>query len=284
MKKLIIAILLLLCLNVMALDFGKQFNEKNIEITSQKYINVKNQNGKVDIITNSRDDILLKITKHATKRNANFEDVEIEIDKSQKAINIYTKYKNSLNQHISVDLELEIPSKIQVQKIASSNGKVELKGCSGNAEISTSNGSIRVEDCTGNLHLTTSNGSIFVYNLKGGVSASTSNGDITAKNANNLQKLITTNGKIEAEIMNLPDDLVISTSNASIQVYLKPNLNADIVAYTSNGSVRLQGISVNTTDIGKNNLKGTLGAGGKKLQLNSSNGEIIINSLNHFSQ
>lgn len=273
-----------MCLSVMALGFDNESYEKNIKVSSQNFLNVENRNGKVKVTTSSRDDIILKVTKRANKRNADFEDVKIEIDKSQNAINIYTKYKTILNPHISVDLELEIPDKLLVQKVSSSNGSVELKGCRGSAEISTSNGSIRTEDCTGNLHLSTNNGSIFVYNIKGGISASTSNGNITAKKSESLQKLITSNGKIEAEIMNLPDDLVISTSNASIQVYLSSKLNADIVANTSNGSVRLQGISVNTTEIGKNNLKGTLGEGGKKLQLSSSNGEIIINSLNYSSQ
>jgi len=268
----------------MALGFGNESYEKNIKVSTQNFLNVENKNGKVKIKTTSRDDIILKVTKRANKRNADFKDVQIKINETDSEINIKTKYETLLNPHISVDMELEIPHSLQLKEISSSNGKIILTDCVGNAEISSSNGSITAKNCVGDFKFTTSNASIYAQNINGKMAAFTSNGKITALGVSSLQRLSSSNGSIAAEVIELPEDLTISTSNASIDVYLSQDLNALIKANTSNVSVKLRGIAVNATDIGKSNLVGTLGGGGNTLKLSTSNGGIDINSLNYSSQ
>lgn len=212
------------------------------------------------------------------------QEAQVEINNDKAELIIETKYKSKSNPNVSVDLDLELPRSLQLKEITSSNGNISLINCEGKSVVSTSNGGITIKECTGDFDLSTSNSSIFAQNIKGSLSATTSNGKITARVISYLKSLTTSNSSIEAEVLTLPQDLSISTNNGRIEVFLPEKLNAELLANTSNGSVKLKGVEVGTIDLGKTNLSGSLGHGGNKLRLTTSNSNIEINSINISSQ
>ena len=77
----------------------------------------------------------------------------------------------------------------------------------------------------------------------------------------------------------LEDDLALSSSNASIKLYLDKKIKADVEARTSNGSIKVNGINVTTEKLSDNYLCGKIGKGGKKITLTTSNGSITLEEL-----
>lgn len=128
-------------------------------------------------------------------------------------------------------------------------------------EIATSNGQIRVVDCNGT------------------VDAETSNGGIELAGTRAIARLETSNGAINAEIRALDGDARVTTSNGAVRLALAPTLNAEIEARTSNGQVTVSGLTLNASETGQNELQGTLGTGGPKLEVETSNGAITISAL-----
>ncbi|HHE39030.1 MAG TPA: hypothetical protein ENL20_10735 [Candidatus Cloacimonetes bacterium] len=187
--------------------------------------------------------------------------------------------EKSKNPKVFVEYVIKVPENMLLSSIQTSNGSIKIENVKGDAELSTSNGSIKVFNTEGNLILRTSNGSITADKISGSINAGTSNGSINVYKIDGTIDASTSNGSIKAEISFLNDDAEFSTSNGSIKLYLNPELNADILASTSNSGIKLHDIEITTSDFSKNYLKGKIGKGGKQIRAKTSNSSINIYEL-----
>lgn len=129
------------------------------------------------------------------------------------------------------------------------------------------------------IAIATSNGQIQVLDCNGTVDAETSNGGIRLTGTRTIERLSTSNGAIDAEIRALDTDARATTSNGAIRLALAPSINATIDASTSNGQVTVSGLVLTASEAGPSELSGTLGAGGPRLVVETSNGAITLSSL-----
>jgi DUF4097 and DUF4098 domain-containing protein YvlB len=151
-------------------------------------------------------------------------------------------------------------------------GVVGINGPQARYEVSVPRSLKRIE-------VRTSNGQIQVANANGTVAAETSNGAIRLTGTRTIERLSSSNGAIDAEVRALDTDARVTTSNGAIRLALAPTLNAVIEARTSNGRVTASGIPLTTTAAGPAELRGTLGAGGPLLSVETSNGAITMSAL-----
>jgi len=70
--------------------------------------------------------------------------------------------------------------------------------------------------------------------------------------------------------------VLVTTSNASITLRLPPSVSADIDASTSNGSITNEFEDSFRGRSDKRHLEGSIGSGGARLELATSNGRIQI--------
>jgi hypothetical protein len=129
------------------------------------------------------------------------------------------------------------------------------------------------------IEIATSNGQIQIADCNGTIDAETSNGGIGLAGTRAISRLETSNGAINAEIRALDGDARVTTSNGAVRLALDPTLNAEIEARTSNGQVTVSGLTLNASETGQNELRGTLGMGGPRLTVETSNGAITISAL-----
>jgi hypothetical protein len=144
-------------------------------------------------------------------------------------------------------------------KAQTSGGHISVKQISGNAKVETSGGHIEADGVEGNLSAETSGGHIEIRDAKGRVDADTSGGHVEV----GFAKGNAHGGKIES-------------SGGGISVVVDPNVDLNIDASTSGGSVRTD---VPVKIIGKVNgssIKGTLGKGGEALYVHTSGGSVSI--------
>lgn len=151
-------------------------------------------------------------------------------------------------------------------------GVVGINGPQARYEVSVPRALQRIE-------VRTSNGQIQIVNCNGTVAAETSNGAIRLTGTRTVERLATSNGAIDAEIRALDTDARVTTSNGAIRLALAPTVNAQVEARTSNGQVSATGLPLTDMQSGPTELSGTLGAGGPRLVVETSNGAINLAPL-----
>lgn len=258
-------------------DIAKKEISKSFEPDKKATLNVFNINGSVDIESWDGKTVEIETRMKSTRGEEEFEKVEIEI-KKEKDWHINTIHHKK-RPKVSVSYDIKVPRGMKLDNIITSNGSIDIEDCRGNMSLRSSNGRIIVENVDGKLDAFTSNGSIDIENVTGKVNVTTSNGSISIDEVDHLKNVITSNADIEVEIDNIDNDILLSTSNASINLYLNPKLDADIFATTSNASIDLSGIELNVSRMSKNTLEGTLGNGGDKITASTSNADVNIYKL-----
>ncbi len=258
---------------------------KDYDIKKGGKLQIYNGNGKVEVRTWSKKkvEVLATITTNNPKyKDAKYKDPShfIEI-KTGSTMIIRTKNIKD----ISVAYEIKVPRGTKVEKVITSNGKIEADGIKGPTYLSSSNGMIVAKNIDGDIIAETSNGKIDIVKA-GFVKASTSNGAISLRNIEGIERIKTTNGKIYAEINRLKSDYTnIETSNGEIELRLSKKLDAELVANTSMGKIYTHEISgqqrfdiINSKK--EKYLKAKVGEGGRKeINVRTSNGNINIKSL-----
>ena len=123
----------------------------------------------------------------------------------------------------------------------------------------------------------TVNGDIEAGNVQANVDASTVNGDITISSGG-LAKASTVNGSIKASLgsANWDGALSFSTVNGGITVALPEGANADVSASTVNGGMKTDFPLTVSGQFSMKNMKGTIGSGGRKLEMETVNGSIHL--------
>jgi DUF4097 and DUF4098 domain-containing protein YvlB len=138
---------------------------------------------------------------------------------------------------------------------------------------------VELNNVNGDATVHTSNGHIHAERLAGSLEASTSNGGITANigESSHPVRLETSNGGVDLTLPpHFASDAHVSSNNAPITLHLADQPNARLVAHTSNSSITSDFEIRTQGTFGKNQVEGTLGAGGGLIDLGTSNGSIRL--------
>lgn len=162
-------------------------------------------------------------------------------------------------QKVKFSAELTVPAEVDLD-LDTAGGAIKVTGLiSGNIRADTSGGAIAVTGGTGDLNLDTSGGSISIEQAFGGVRADTSGGSIRI-------------GYVGPQ----STDVNADTSGGSITIGVDPAGNWDIDADTSGGGVRIEGLTLVDSKIGRSSAQGRVNAGGHRLRADTSGGSITI--------
>lgn len=231
---------------------------KIIQIDKKNALDLYNRNGSISISKSTNSAITIRAYKRTYNNYREMEKVEISVmSEGDKIIIKSIDLNKSLG--VAVDYEILIPDNIRLDKVENANGKVVIKNILGNGKINNSNGEIVISNVMGYITAKTSNGKIELMNIIGVEKAETSNGNI------NIEIEEVTNANTE-----------IKTSHGSVKLKIKKEIDADVEMKTTNGFLYIREIEVNILNLTKNYLKGKIGKGGKKIYIETSNGDIDI--------
>src|SRR5438132_558439 len=144
------------------------------------------------------------------------------------------------NNDVVVDFEVQVPSGVEFNG-QTVNGEMSAEGLKGDVRASTVNGSVRVTT-TGLAEASTVNGSVYAQ--------------MGRADWNN--------------------DLEFSTVNGGITLILPGKLDTDVRATTVNGDIETDWPLMVSGRFSNRRLHGTIGAGGRGLNLSTVNGEIRL--------
>ncbi len=268
----------------------------NVLLAAGGRLTVESFNGSIEVIGRDGETAEVRSKKHADSQEL-LEKIDVEITHGLGWVRVQGRKPDGVRGEMGVSFVLMVPSHVSLESIRSSNGSLHATNIAGAGHLKTTSGSVHIKEFEGQLDAETSDGSVHVENLHGAALLRTSNGTIHAEGIRGAFEASTTNGTIKAEVLETPADraIVVETSNGGIDLTLG-ELNAEVRAKTTNGNVVIrlpEGIdarlvakttnaSVNSEfevsagSRSKNQLAGTLGQGGPKIDVQSSNAPIRI--------
>ena len=294
----------LLCLTACDADFGdfERFSKDfhySYPLSAGGRLNVETFNGSVEISGWDQNTIDISGTKYGPSQ-AEADGLPVSIDHSADSADIRIVRPTERRNRQGASLVIRVPRGVLLERIVSSNGHIYTSDGAGPARLKTSNAKIQVRDLKGNLDAQTSNGGIELIAVDGDAVVHTSNGriqvdrvtgtvDATSSNASIRAEVgradrpvraETSNGSIELTIpANYRGDLRAHTNNAGITVKVLGDLNAHVIARTSNSSIHTDFEVRTQGEFSKNSLDAQIGSGGALLDLTTSNGGIRLSRM-----
>jgi hypothetical protein len=279
--------------------FREEFHESH-PLKSGGKITLESSNGGIDIIGWDQDTIDITGTKYASTEQV-LKALKIDIVASADTVRIRAIPPTGHRANWGAKFILRVPRRVDLERIASSNGGIRVEDLEGSARLRTSNGGVKIARLRGPVEVETSNGGVEVAEHDGSLIARTSNGGVRADNVRGLFEATTSNGSINARLtdpqpgkpikldssngsitltMNAirDNDVHITTSNSSITLKLPPEARGLLKANTSNSHVTTDfDINIRSGQLSKAYVEGALNGGtGPMFDLSTSNGSIRV--------
>ncbi len=224
------------------------------KIAAGKTIEIKGINGDIDAVAGSGE---VEVTGVKSAHRSDPDQVKIEVVPSEDGVTICAVYPSdgrrentcepgehdhtsTRNNDVRVDFTVRVPEGVRFRG-ATVNGKVDAANLSSDVDATTVNGSIRIST-TGYAEARTVNGSI-----------------------------VASMGKATWS-----DALDFATVNGGITLELPANLSTEVKATTVNGEIDTDFPLTITGKFGPRRLNGTIGSGGRRLELSTVNGSIKL--------
>lgn len=236
----------------------------------------------IEIAGEDRDDIAIDIVKKASSLRTPLEKLSVTTSIQDGRLDIQTEFTGETGWFggpPSVDLDIAIPRSIAVEHVASVIGEATIRHVTGDLSIEATTGGVTVEDHDGSVDVRTTTGRIDVDDVTGTVAAEASTGRVSVTNVGTTGDLGTSTGRIEAEVRAIDGDTAITTGTGRIEVAVSRDLDAELAARTSTGSVSNDGVPLQASVSERTHVQGEIGAGGPKLELEARTGSVTIEPL-----
>ncbi len=177
---------------------------------------------------------------------------------------------------------------------ASGSGSLTIGTIGGDVRARAGSGSIRIDGVGGNLQVKTGSGSIDAFAVRGAIIASagsgrieleqTGEGDVSVNSGSGGVRvrgvrgglsISTSSGSIRAQ-GELVRDWRLEASSGGITVELPPEASFELDAHTSSGNIDSERPVSVTGRISRKALRGAVGSGGPRLDIETSSGSIVI--------
>ena len=237
-------------------SYDSSFSTKN-SVEPGGTIRVENLNGGIDVEASDNATTTVTAVKKWRRGDPSMVRILVEPGKSGVTVCALWDEEKSCNDHGNHEYHGNRRNDVSVQFTVHVAKGVKV-------DLNTVNGSVDVQGATAAVDAETVNGRVEVATLGGPVSAHTVNGSVRAS----IQHLVNSSEPLELE-----------TTNGSVELVAPADLNADVDAETTNGGIRSDfPVTINSGMIGKH-VHGTIGKGGRKVELHTTNGSVTLKKL-----
>ena len=265
-------------------------------------LSLENFNGSVEVTGWDQNTVDISGTKYAETPEL-LQAVRIEASSSGNGVDVRTSRPDHRRGNAGATYVIRVPRRTELQSIHSSNGSIRISDIEGIAVLKTSNGSVHLSRIRGRVDAASSNGGIDVNGVDGSMALHTSNGGVRGQDVRGALDARTSNGSIRFRLRETEPGQPIkaATSNGGIELDVEHPRNNDVIASTTNGGITVRvpeitnaTVSAHTSshdsihsdfgimtrgELSKHHIEGTIGGGGPKLELTTSNGNIRLLKL-----
>jgi DUF4097 and DUF4098 domain-containing protein YvlB len=218
-------------------------------------LSVETTNGGITVRGEDRDDVAVTVTKRATSEAALDGARPVASGGGDDPLALRADHDGSPSD-VAIDVEVALPADVPVESVETTNGGIELRDVTGDADAATKNGSVTAERVDGYLDLRTKNGGI------------------TAREVTGIDRAESKNGGIELAFADLRTDATVETRSGSVTVRAPRSLDADVRLSSTLGSIDAPLLGESASDVGESTVSGTVGAGGHRLDVGTKLGSV----------
>jgi hypothetical protein len=252
--------------------------------------------GSISIIGTERNEVSIIVYARGDKDE--LDKLNIKMSQDGNTVTIDGRYSRGHlrwfnTEWLDVLFEIEVPKKFNLD-LQTAGGNIEIESIEGSIEGETSGGNLTLEDLTGNVRMTTSGGNVDIRRASGDFRLETSGGNMVAQDVTGPLYMETSGGNID--IRECDGKIYASTSGGNVRASVKSNQGIDLS--TSGGNISVRVPSAITADVraeasggdvscelefsGKlkeGSMDGKINGGGKLIRLDTSGGDITIDSF-----
>ncbi len=270
--------------------------EKTFSVQPGGKIVIDADAGDVSIVGTDKQEVAIRVVAHGSEANLN----RYKVDFSQEGNTVRVEGRferkhfmffesNSIDAHYDVEVPREFNlmlktsgGNIVVQNVKGSiegstaGGDIDLTKLDGPVNLSTSGGNVTIQQATGEFTLETSGGNITSDDVTGGIHLETSGGNIEVRNSDGKVYASTSGGNIRV-VLKDNKGIDLSTSGGNLVVRLPKAISADVRAEASGGDVSCDFPFNGKVREGR--MNGKINGGGNLIRLETSGGDIVLNSV-----
>lgn len=237
--------------------------DKRFAVTGPPTLDLQTFDGSIAVRTGAATEVLVTIERRApTEEAAKAIQVTAEQNGDRISLHVERPQRGLTWGNRSASFVVTVPPSAAIQA-RSGDGSIKIEGVAGALQSHTGDGSIRLTGVDGAIDVSSGDGSIGVSGKIAQLHARSGDGSVT----------------IEAAPGSAPSaDWDVTTGDGSVTLGLPADLNAEFDAHTGDGGIRVRDLSLAhvTGEMGKNDLRGTLGRGGHTVRVRTGDGSITL--------
>ncbi|MEF8780234.1 MAG: DUF4097 family beta strand repeat-containing protein [Haloferacaceae archaeon] len=222
--------------------------------------------GELTLRPADRGDVRIDYVRQASSVTADIGDLELRTERRDGRLVLASEWTGEdtlFGGQPSLDLDVEIPRSLPVERIAGSVGSIDVR------------------DVAGDLAVETSTGSVTAAGVDGTVTVSTSTGSVDVRDPGALGDVSASTGSIDVEVPAIDGDTSVTAETGSIDVALASDLDLELRVRTGTGSVDVDLDGLPDADgVGSDpTVAATLGDGGPTLTVETDTGSVTVSRL-----
>jgi DUF4097 and DUF4098 domain-containing protein YvlB len=239
-----------------------------VPVRAATTLSVRNSTGDLTLRGSDRQDVRVHTIKQASSVGTDVTDLSLETSRENGDLRLSARWSGSTGffaSRPSMDIDAELPASLAV------------------GDVATAVGDVTVTDVAGDLTAEADTGDVRAERVGGTVDIESGTGDVAVRAPDVLGSATTDTGDVSVDVPAIEGKTAISTDTGDVVAYVAPDLDARIVATSSNGDVDLTDISLSNrqtaSEPARESVSGTLGDGGPTLRIESTTGDVIVRPL-----
>ncbi len=255
------------CVDMIGADLAKyvERDEKHFAVSGKPEVTLSTFDGSIEIRPWDKPDVQVVIEKRGHNKH---ETDEIDVHAEQNGNHIEIAVTKAKADHgflfYSRNAKLIVSLPAAADVIArTGDGSIDIQRIAGHVQLRSGDGRIRGRELGGDVGAESGDGSIRIDGKLTGLRVHTGDGSVT----------------IRAESGSAPSaDWEIVTGDGSVTLEVPDGFGAELDAHTGDGGIQMRDVTLSnvTGQMGKRDLRGRIGNGGRALRVRTGDGSITL--------
>jgi DUF4097 and DUF4098 domain-containing protein YvlB len=262
--------------------------ERRFTVSGKPEVVLSTFDGSVDVRSWDKPEVLVVVEKQAESIES-AKAIKVKYEQSGNRITVEVQKPEpfqgiSINASRSANVTITVPRQSDLDA-RSGDGAMVLRGLSGRIAVRSGDGGIKGTALDGDVIVHTGDGAVTLDDVTGRLELTTGDGRVDVSGALSRVRARTGDGAITIRARSgsrTEDDWELTTGDGPMTVELPSTFAAEVDAHTGDGGITVEGLPIAGAQADREHredLRGTLGSGGRALRLRTGDGPIRLKGV-----
>jgi DUF4097 and DUF4098 domain-containing protein YvlB len=262
--------------------------ERRFTVSGKPEVVLSTFDGGIDVRSWDQPEVLVVVEKQAESLES-AKAIQVKFEQSGNRITIEVQKPEGfqgigINVSRSASVTVTVPRQSDLDA-RSGDGGIALTGLAGRIAVRSGDGGIKGTGLEGDIAVHTGDGGVTLEDVNGRLEITTGDGGVNVSGAFSRVRARTGDGAIAIRARSgsrAEDDWEITTGDGPLTLELPPTFAAEVDAHTGDGGITVDGLTIAGARADRDHredLRGTLGSGGRALRLRTGDGSIRLKAV-----